>query len=611
MQTPIRELAPGSTFARRYQIIEDLGKGGMGRVYKVLDMEVREKLALKLLSPDIASDEQTIERFRNELKLARGISHRNICRMYDLGREEGSYFITMEYVPGEDLKSLIHRIGALPVGKAVSIARQICEGLTEAHGQGVVHRDLKPQNIMIDREGNARIMDFGIARSLKTKGITGGGVMIGTPEYMSPEQVDGKEADRRSDIYSLGIILFEMLTGRLPFEGDTPLSVAVKQKSEAPPDPRKFNAQIPEDLKRIILRCLDKSKDRRYQRAEEILDELAKIEKGLPATSQPLPVRKPLTSKQITIQLPSKKIWVPAGILLLLAMAFLVWQIIPQKQSSKRSVAVIGFKNQTGDRAFDYLQETIPNLLITSLEQSGHFRVTSWQRLQDLLTQTGKTGTAVLDEDTGFEICRKEGIEALVVGFYSKAGETFVTDVKVLDASTKQLLKAAQSKGEGPASVLKTQIDEISRNVSRGIGLPILKIEKSQPKIIDLTTNSLEAYNHYLLGRDNYEKFYYADARKFLEKAISLDPTFAIAYLYLSKASYALADFNAREEALKKAKQYSEKATEKERLFIEVSYAWVIERNPDKRFRLLEELAEKYPKEKDVFYELGSYYDNL
>jgi len=605
----IRELAPGTTFARRYQVIEDLGKGGMGRVYKVLDIEVKEKLALKVLNPEIASDERTIERFRNELKLARTVSHRNICRMYDLGREEGAYFITMEYVSGEDLKSLIHRIGALPVGKAVTIARQVCEGLAEAHRLGIIHRDLKPHNIMIDREGNARIMDFGIARSVSAKGITGAGTMIGTPEYMSPEQVEGKDADSRSDIYSLGIVLFEMLTGRLPFEGDTPLSVAVKQKSEAPPDPRRLNPQIPEDLKQVVLKCLEKSKEKRFQNADTLLAELAKVERTLPTTTQPLPIRKTLTSKQITVRLPSKKFWVPALVILAAVLAFVVWQFIPERQASKRSIAVIGFKNQTGDKAFDYLQEAIPNLLITSLEQSGHFRVTSWQRLKDLLQQSGRETTAALDEETGFDLCRRDNIETVVVGSYIKAGETFATDVKVLDVATKQLLKSASSKGEGVASILKTQIDQLSRSVSRGIGLPVLKIEKAQPGIMDLTTSSMEAYNHFLRGRDEYERFYYDDARKSLEKALALDPSFAVAYLYLSITLNQLGDFEGDREALEKAKQFADRATEKERLYIESRYASVIERDPDKKCRLLRELTAKYPEEKYALNELGLYYD--
>jgi serine/threonine protein kinase/Tfp pilus assembly protein PilF len=609
IQVPIKELTAGTTFARRYQIIEDLGRGGMGRVYKVFDTEVQEKMALKLLHPDIAADERTIERFRNELKLARAISHRNVCRMFDLGREEGTYYITMEYVSGEDLKSLIHRIGALPVGKAVSIGKQVCEGLSEAHRLGVVHRDLKPQNVMIDREGNARIMDFGIARSLTARGMTGAGVMIGTPEYMSPEQVDGKEADPRSDIYSLGIILFEMLTGHLPFEGDTPLSVAVKQKSERPPDPRSINAQIPDELGRIILKCLEKPKEKRYQSSDEILTELARIEKELPTTSQPLPIRKTLTSKQITVQFTLKKaLWPIAALIAVVIVGLAVWKLIPQKAGPKRAIAVIGFKNRTGDQSLDYLQEAIPNLLITSLEQSGHFQVTSWERLNDLLRQSGKDAAAVGDEEAGFDVCRKEGIASLVLGSYIKAGETFATDVKVLDVASKEILRTASSKGDGVSSVLKTQIDEISRTISRGLGPVAAKLEIAQPKIAEITTSSMEAYNYFLRGRDDYEKFYYADARTFLEKAVALDPTFAVAYLYLGKVASALYDTKAMTEAYEMAKKYSEKATEKERLYIDAGYASAVERNPEKRLRLLLELTKKFPQEKQFHHELGNYY---
>ncbi len=287
---PLRGLAKGTTFASRYEIIEELGKGGMGRVYKALDKEINEEVALKLLNPEIASDESTVERFRNELKFARKISHKNVCRMYHLSKEEKTPYITMEYVAGEDLKSLVKRKGKLADGEAISIAKQVCEGLVEAHRLGVVHRDLKPQNIMIDKEGHAKIMDFGIARSVEAPGVTQTGLMIGTPDYISPEQAEGEEADQRSDIYSLGVIFYEMVTGRVPFKGDTALSVALKHKTEEPADPREFNDQISEGLSSAILKCMEKNRESRYQSAEELLLELRDIETGIPIAAA---VRKP------------------------------------------------------------------------------------------------------------------------------------------------------------------------------------------------------------------------------------------------------------------------------------------------------------------------------
>jgi serine/threonine protein kinase len=326
LQTPSRGLDRGTTFARRFEIIEEIGQGGMGTVYKAYDGKIREVVALKLLKPEIASDLEVIERFRNEIKLARQVSHRHVCRMYDLGEEGLTIYISMEYVPGEDLKSFIRRSGHLNEAKAAGLAKQIAEGLAEAHRLGVVHRDLKPQNIMIDKDGNAKIMDFGIARSLHTRGGTGTGVIIGTPEYMAPEQAEGRDVDRRVDIYALGAILFEMVTGRVPFEGATPLSIVLKHRSEPPADPQTINAQISAGLSRLILKCLAKSRDDRYGSAAEVLEDLGAVEQGLPVTRQitsrtkPATARtKPLTDREITVKFRLRRILVPA-----LAVALLV-----------------------------------------------------------------------------------------------------------------------------------------------------------------------------------------------------------------------------------------------------------------------------------------------
>jgi predicted ATPase/predicted Ser/Thr protein kinase len=293
LEIPITSLEIGALFAGRYEVQEELGKGGMGRVYKVLDKELGEPVALKTLNPDIAADKITIERFRNELKVARKITHRNVCRMHDINKEKATYFITMEYVPGEDLKSLIRRKGKLAEEEAISLAAQVCAGLGEAHRLGVIHRDLKPQNIMIDEEGKARIMDFGIACSRETKGVTEEGLVIGTPDYMSPEQVEDGEAEPRSDLYSLGVVLYEMVTGRVPFEGKTALSIAFKHKTEMPLHPRKFNDRISEEFSSVILKCLEKEKEKRYQTAEDFLADLESLREGLTALLYPQRPRLP------------------------------------------------------------------------------------------------------------------------------------------------------------------------------------------------------------------------------------------------------------------------------------------------------------------------------
>jgi len=614
LQTPIHELTTGSTFAGRYQIIEELGKGGMGRVYKVFDTKIKEKVALKLIKPEVASDSETIERFSNELRLARKIRHKNVCGMFDIGESEGAHFITMEYVSGEDLKTMIRMSTGLTIGTVLSVGKQVCQGLAEAHNLGVVHRDLKPQNIIIDKGGNVKIMDFGIARSIREKGITGAGIMIGTPEYMSPEQTEARDVDQRSDIYSLGIILYEMATGRVPFGGETALSVAIKHKTEIPKDPKLLNPHISDDLKHLILRCLEKDRAKRYQTAAEVEAELEKIEKGIPTTERVVPERKTLTSKRITVQFELKRLMIPAIILIsAVFIGIVLWKFLPRKEAAlapkiKNSIAVISFENQTGDKAFDYLRKAIPNLLITSLEQRGGLYVVTWERMADLLSQIGEKNAETIDRESGFRLCRKEGIEAIVLGSFIKAGDMFATDVKVLDVETRKMLKSASSRGEGADSILRIQIDELSRGISAGIGLAREKIEAERTQVADVTTSSMEAYKYFLKGSEEFDKMYYIDAIKSLEKAVELDPEFAMAYFILGNTQGVLGSIQAGNEAIKKAKALAHKVTERERLYIEASYADTIERNREVRNRLLQELIQKYPKEKLAHYWLGVVY---
>ena len=617
LEAPIEELSRGATFSNRYEIIEELGRGGMGRVYRAEDTRLKQEVALKLIRPEIAAHKKTIERFRNELKAARMIVHKNVCRMFDLGESEGAHFITMEYIRGEDLKSMIRMSGQLGIGTAIGITKQICDGLAEAHKLGVVHRDLKPSNIMIDKDGNARIMDFGIARSVEDKSITGSGAIVGTPEYMSPEQVENKRVDERSDIYSLGVMLYEMVTGRVPFEGDTPLSVAYKHKHDPPDDPRDFNDQIPERLRNLILRCLAKEREKRFQNTEEVFFELAGIEKGIPASQKVILPKRPITSKEITVTFGLKKLFIPSLVFIVLVIiAVMIWKFFPYKKPLLRpkienSIAVISFENQTGDDSFDYLQKAIPNLLITNLENTGYLHVATWERLQDLIRQNGRERVEIIDRDLGFELCRLEGIEAIVLGTFTKAGEMFVTDVKVLDAETKKTLKSASSRGIGQQSILEKQIDELSMEISSGMGINRKTIEQAQIQIMDVTTSSLEAYKYFLMGRESIERLYWEEAYQALQQAVEIDPTFASAYILLSEVYTGMRNLKARDETLRKAKLYSEKASEKEKFLIGAWHAEFIEKDRELRFRLLENLVQKYPREKRFHMDLAEYYGDI
>jgi serine/threonine protein kinase len=482
LETPTKKLTRGSIFADRFEIIEELGKGGMGRVYRVEDNKTKEEIALKLLKPEIATDKKTIERFRAELTTARKIRHKNICGMYDFGEDKGSYYITMEYVPGEDLKSLIRRV-KVDIGTSIRIAIQVCEGLSEAHRLGIVHRDLKPSNIIIDREGNAHIMDFGIARTLKEKGMTCAGVMIGTPEYMSPEQVEAKEVDQRSDIYSLGIILYEMLTGRLPFEADTAFAIGVKHKSETPKNPKDHNLQISENLSKTILKCLEKDPKNRHQSCEELLMDLNKVE-----------------AVKLETQAELKSEW-------------------------KSSIAVLPFINMSANPEQEYFCDGLSEDLINALTQ-----------IKDLRVVARTSAFSFKDKDLDIrEVGKKLNVKTVLEGSVRKAGNRLRITAQLINVADGYHLWSERFDKE-LADVFDIQ-DEISLAITEKLKIKLLGEEKE--KLTKRNTSNASSYNIYLKALFLRRRLKDEDLYKSIELfnlAIDEDPSNAMAWAGLAYA---------------------------------------------------------------------------
>ena len=592
-----------------YKILERLGGGGMGVVYKAEDTRLKRIVALKFLPPELTKDPEAKQRFIHEAQAASSLDHANICTIHEIDEtQDGQIFIVMAFYDGETVKKKIER-GPLKLDEALDIAIQVAHGLAKAHDSGMIHRDIKPANVMVTHDGVGKIVDFGLAKLTGMSRLTRTGTTVGTVAYMSPEQAQGGIVDHRSDIWSLGNMIYEMVTGQRPFRGDYENAVIYSILNAQPEPMTGLRTGIPMELERIVGKTLAKSPMERYQHADELLVDLNHVRREVGPTISTMSA--PAAGASMRKKPRWKRVVIPTAMFLgLVAVFFLLKPALFDDVlvSEPKPIAVVNFTNQTGDRTFDYLSEAIPNLLITSLEQSRYLRVMTMERMRDLLDQMGKKDVRIIDKELGFELCRREGVQAIIVGSFVKGGETFATDVKVLDVNTKELLKSVSARGEGVQSILNSQIDELSREIARGVGLSRRKVESSASPIAEVMTSSMDAYNYFLRGREDHEKLYYASAAQFLEKAVALDSTFAVAYLYLARTRSALIQPSAMVRAIEKAKALSSRAPEKDRLSIEARYATAVERNPDKRRLLQEELTRKYPREKRLHDELGQIY---
>ncbi len=599
--------SPGDSFGERYKVVEEIGSGGMGKIFKAFDNELGIHVAIKMIRPEILSKPDTLARFRKEILIAREITHENVVRIYDFGEVDGVKFISMQYIDGENLADLIRTSGTLSSETAISIAKQICRGIDAAHKKDIIHRDLKPQNIMIDKNGKVYITDFGLAKSLQETGLSTSGVVMGTPQYLSPEQAKGDNVDQRSDIYTLGIIMYEMITGQELFVSETVIGFLQKHISQKPTNPSEINESIPPFFEKIILKCLEKEKSKRYQDAEKLLKDLQ---------------NEKVTSGPIFISHRYRKIVKRSFIpfLIVIAVAALIYFLIisPEPPSppgdtknvkdDRKLLVVLRPGIISSDQESEHLDESIQSLLITDLWQSSRLQPASENKINEILDEFDLKGENRINEDIFPKIASRISADAIVWGKYTKTDTNSRFDLIIWEKGRERPNRYPIM--GSPGGDVFTLVDNITRKIKENFFPEEPLSSDIDEDVGRITTTSAEAYREYIIGKNHYWNSNYQESNEALQKAIALDPKFAMAYYTLAVNCIDQGHNKKAREYLQKAIEFMGRVSARERYLIRIKEYSILKYSTNMAIETCKEMLKQYPDDDEGKMSLGVFYRN-